>query len=73
MGANSFIFFGLLLIPLIIFLVWMIKQDKKKNYLGLVLLVIGVIIATYTIITLDKKFMQKASESHAAPKSSSFR
>ncbi|RZK59905.1 MAG: hypothetical protein EOO91_03525 [Pedobacter sp.] len=55
MGANSFIFFGLLLIPLIIFLVWMIKQDKKRNYLGLVLLVVGIIIATYTIITLDAK------------------
>ena len=73
MGANSFIFFGLLLIPLIIFLVWMIKQDKKRNYLGLVLLVVGIIIATYTIITLDKKFMQKASAGNAAPKSSSFR
>lgn len=73
MGANSFIFFGLLLIPLIIFLVWMIKQDKKKNYLGLVLLVAGIVIATYTIITLDKKFMKKANAGNAAPKSSSFR
>ncbi|TKC07918.1 hypothetical protein FA048_12185 [Pedobacter polaris] len=73
MGANSFIFFGLLLIPLIVFLVWMIKQDKKRNYLGLVLLVVGIIIATYTIITLDKKFMQKSNDSHAAPKSSSFK
>ncbi|RZL18631.1 MAG: hypothetical protein EOO96_26905 [Pedobacter sp.] len=73
MGANSFIFFGLLLIPLIIFLVWMIKQDKKRNYLGLVLLVVGIVIATYTIITLDKKFMQKANAGNAAPKSSSFR
>ncbi|WP_316772690.1 hypothetical protein [Pedobacter frigiditerrae] len=71
MGANSFIFFGLLLIPLIIFLVWMIKQDKKRNYLGLVLLVVGIIIATYTIITLDKKFLKNNAD--AAPKSSSFR
>lgn len=74
MGANSFIFFGLLLIPLIAFLIWMIKQDKKKNYLGLVLLVVGIVIATYTIITLDKKFMQKANAGmQAAPKSSSFK
>lgn len=74
MGANSFIFFGLLLIPLLAFLIWMIKQDKKKNYLGLVLLVVGIVIATYTIITLDKKFMQKANAGmQAAPKSSSFK
>ena len=73
MGTNSFIFFGLLLIPLLAFLIWMIKQDKKKNYLGLVLLVVGIVIATYTIITLDKKFMQKANGTQAAPKSSSFR
>ncbi|MES2446075.1 MAG: hypothetical protein V4546_02765 [Bacteroidota bacterium] len=74
MGANSFIFFGLLLIPLLAFLIWMIKQDKKKNYLGLVLLVVGIVIATYTIITLDKKFMQKANANmQGAPKSSSFK
>mgnify|MGYP006167099669 CR=1 FL=1 len=74
MGTNSFIFFGLLLIPLLAFLIWMIKQDKKKNYLGLVLLVVGIVIATYTIITLDKKFMQKANAGmQAAPKSSSFK
>jgi drug/metabolite transporter (DMT)-like permease len=74
MGTNSFIFFGLLLIPLLAFLIWMIKQDKKKNYLGLVLLVVGIVIATYTIITLDKKFMQKAtSGGQVAPKSSSFK
>ncbi|RZL41400.1 MAG: hypothetical protein EOP00_24920 [Pedobacter sp.] len=71
MGANSFIFFGLLLIPLIIFLIWMIKQDKKRNYLGLFFLVVGVIIAAYTIIKLDRTFMEKNTQ--AAPKSSSFK
>ncbi|RZK34163.1 MAG: hypothetical protein EOO90_31195 [Pedobacter sp.] len=76
MGANSFIFFGLLLIPLIIFLVWMIKQDKKRNYLGLVLLVVGIIIATYTIIKLDAKYLHPEGQAQAgevSPKSSSFR
>ena len=71
MGTMSYVFFGLMLIPLIIFLIWLIKQDKKRNYIGIGLLVVGIIIATYTIITLDKKFMKaKAPE---APKSSSFR
>ncbi len=71
MGTNSFIFFGLLLVPLIIFLVWIIKQDKKRNYVGLALLVFGIIIAAYTIIKLDDTFMEDNSQ--VAPKASSFR
>ncbi len=71
MQATSFIFFGLLLLPLIIFLVWVIKQDKKRNYLGLVLLVIGAIIAAYTIVRLDSSFVKEKIQ--AAPKPSSFR
>ena len=76
MGANSFIFFGLLLVPLIIFLVWMIKQDKKRNYIGLFLLVAGIVIATYTIIVLDKKYLNPEKLTPAnevSPKSSSFK
>lgn len=74
MGANSFIFFGLLLIPLIVFLVWLIRQDKKRNYLGLFFLVVGIVIAAYTIIKLDSKFMEdKNRPASAAPKASSFK
>lgn len=74
MGTNSFIFFGLLLIPLIAFLIWVIKQDKKKNYLGLFFLVLGVIIASYTIIRLDSNFLKnKQNVKRAAPKASSFK
>ena len=71
MAATSFIFFGLLLLPLIIFMVWIIKQDKKKSYVGLLLLIVGMIIAAYSIIKLDKKFTQP--EGQQAPKASSFR
>ena len=73
MGTMSYIFFGLMLIPLVIFLIWMIKQDKKKNYLGLFFLILGVLIATYTIIRLDKDFMEKNTKPVEAPKSSSFK
>ncbi|MDQ8004963.1 MAG: hypothetical protein REI64_09210 [Pedobacter sp.] len=72
MQANSFIFFGLLAIPLIVFLIWVIKQDKKKNYLGLVLLLIGAVIAAYTIVRLDSSFVKEKIPA-AAPKPSSFR
>lgn len=71
MVATSYIFFGLLLLPLIIFLVWVIKQDKKRSYIGLLLLVAGMIIAAYSIIKLDKKYTQP--EGQQAPKASSFR
>jgi len=74
MGTMSYVFFGLMLIPLIIFLIWVIKQDKKRNYIGIGLLVVGIIIATYTIITLDKKFMETSQKvGSPAPKSSSFK
>lgn len=73
MQTNSFIFFGLLLIPLIVFLIWVIKQDKKKNYIGLVLLFIGAIIAAYTIVRLDASFVKEKMQPQAAPKPSSFK
>lgn len=71
MVANSYIFFGLLLIPLIVFLAWVIKQDKKRNYLGLLFLLLGVAVAAYTIVKLDKKYTEPNSQ--AVPKASSFR
>lgn len=71
MGTMSYIFFGLMLIPLVIFLIWVIKQDNKRNYLGLFFLLFGIVIAIYTIIKLDSKFMQ--TNTQAVPKSSSFR
>lgn len=71
MAATSYIFFGLLLLPLLIFLVWVIKQDKKKSYMGLLLLLVGMIIAAYSIIKLDKKYTEP--EGQQVPKASSFR
>jgi uncharacterized membrane protein YidH (DUF202 family) len=59
MQATSLLFFGLILVPLIIFLVWAFKQDKKRNLLGVVLLVIGVLIAVYTILRLDSAFVKE--------------
>jgi lipoprotein signal peptidase len=71
MGTMSYIFFGLMLIPLLILLVWMIKQDKKRSYIGLSLLIVGIIIAAYTIIKLDQNFVKEKMPT--APKASSFR
>ncbi|MEJ2881235.1 hypothetical protein [Pedobacter sp. GR22-6] len=58
MTTMSFVFFGLMLIPLVIFLVWIIRKDKNKNYLGLVILVVMAIVALVTIVKFDAKFLQ---------------
>ncbi|RZK39502.1 MAG: hypothetical protein EOO90_18520 [Pedobacter sp.] len=71
MVAPSYIFFGLLLLPLIVFMVWVIKQDKRKSYIGLLLLLVGMVLAAYSIITLDKKYTQPNGQQ--IPKASSFR
>ncbi|WP_367864433.1 hypothetical protein [Pedobacter sp. WC2423] len=53
----SFLFFGMMLIPFILLLIWMIKQDKNKNYIGLVVLVAAIFIAAYVAVNVDMKFM----------------
>jgi hypothetical protein len=55
MSATSFIFFGLMLIP---FIVWLIKQDKKRNYLGLAVLLAAIIVAVIVAIYVDAKYMK---------------
>jgi len=57
MNSMSFLFFGLMLIPFILFLIWLVKQDKKKNYIGLAVLVVAIVIAAYVAINVDLKFM----------------
>lgn len=57
MNAASYIFFGLLLIPLIVFLIWLIKKDSNRNYIGLFMLIAMIIIALIAIIRYDTKFM----------------
>jgi hypothetical protein len=57
MSTMSFVFFGMMLIPFILFLAWLVKQDKKKNYIGLTILAAAIIIAAYVAINVDLKFM----------------
>lgn len=60
MNSMSFLFFGLMLIPFILFLAWVVKQDKKKNYIGLAVLVLAILIAAYVAINVDLKYMSPA-------------
>lgn len=58
MSTTSFIFFGLMLIPFIIFIIWLVKQDKKRNYLGLAVLLAAIIVAVIVAIYVDAKYMK---------------
>jgi FtsH-binding integral membrane protein len=57
MNSMSYLFFGLMLVPLIIFLFWIVKQDKKRNYIGLAILVVAILFAAYVAINVDLKYM----------------
>ncbi len=73
MVTMSLVFFGLMLIPLIIFLVWIIRKDKHKSYLGLIILAIMTVITAYIIVNFDKKFMEARSDVPAKSHSPSYR
>jgi cbb3-type cytochrome oxidase subunit 3 len=50
MTTASYIFWAIFVLPLIAFLVWIMRQDKRKGKLGLIVLaviVVGVIIYMY--------------------------
>ncbi|RWY55643.1 hypothetical protein [Mucilaginibacter gilvus] len=50
MTAASLIFWAIFVLPLIAFLVWVMRQDKRKGKLGLIVLaiiVVGVIVYMY--------------------------
>ena len=50
MNIPSLIFYAVFVVPLVIFLIWLMRQDKRKGITGLVVLavmVIGGIIYMY--------------------------
>lgn len=50
MNGASYIFWAIFVVPLIVFLVWVMRQDKRKGKLGLIVLlvlVVGVIVYMY--------------------------
>jgi uncharacterized membrane protein len=73
MNAASYIFFGLLLIPLIIFIIYLIKKDKSRNYLGLLVLVIMIVVALFAILKYDINFMNTGEGQTLKSQSPSYR
>ena len=56
MTGPSLIFWTIFVIPLVIFLIWLIRQDKRKGWIGLIVLAVIVVGAVaYTIVKNDGK------------------
>lgn len=45
MSLASLIFWAIFVVPLVGFLIWLMRQDKKKGSTGLIILILGVILA----------------------------
>ena len=43
MSAPSIIFYAIFVIPLLAFLIWLLKQDKRKGWIGLIALAVTVV------------------------------
>lgn len=51
MNGAGVIFYAVFVVPLIIFLVWIVRQDKRKGVYGLIViavLIVGVIVYMYS-------------------------
>jgi len=56
MTGPNLIFWVIFVIPLVAFLVWLMRQDKRKGKIGLIVLAVIVIGAVvYTIVKKDGK------------------
>ncbi|MFD2865613.1 hypothetical protein [Mucilaginibacter antarcticus] len=68
MSAPSLIFWITFVVPFVAFLVWLMRQDKRKGWIGLIVLSIIVIGAiTYTIIKKDGQADPNTEQTQQAP------
>lgn len=61
MSAPSIIFFSLFVLPLVTALIWLMRKDKRKGMIGLivlVLLIIGAVAAS--VFVASKSAMENA-------------
>ncbi len=58
MNSMSLFFIMVIVIPFIAFIIWLLRQDKRKNYLGIVVLMAAIIAAVFVAFWVDAKFMK---------------
>jgi len=44
MSTASLIFWAIFVVPLVVFLIWLMRQDKKKGSIGLIVLILVVLL-----------------------------
>lgn len=59
MGTPSLIFFGIFALPLIIFLFWLMRKDKKKGVFGIIVVIILVIFAIAASLKASKSELDR--------------
>lgn len=59
MGAPSLIFFGIFAIPLIFFLIWLMKKDKQKGIFGIIVVIILVVFAVAASLKASKSELDR--------------
>ncbi len=60
MGIPSLIFFLLFAVPLIVFLFWVMKKDKKKGLFGMIIVVLLVVLAVASSLKASKLELDRA-------------
>ncbi|MBS1532060.1 MAG: hypothetical protein JSU01_17295 [Bacteroidetes bacterium] len=64
MTVASIIFFSVFVLPLVVFFIWLMRQDKRKGVTGLIILAILVTVAiVYTYLTVDQARKQPTERS----------
>ncbi len=54
MGATSVLFFIIFFVPLVALLIWIMRQDKRKGRLGLLVLGLMVIIGLWLVYMMTR-------------------
>ncbi|HTI61283.1 hypothetical protein [Mucilaginibacter sp.] len=67
MSAPSIIFFSVFVLPLVAFLIWLMRQDKRKGITGIIVVVILVVAGiVYTYLTREQANKQRIEQSGTA-------
>jgi hypothetical protein len=67
MAGPSIIFYSIFILPLVVFLIWLMRQDKRKGIIGIILVAALVIIGiAYTYITKELAQKQQYDRSGTA-------
>ena len=53
MSYPSLIFWAIFVVPMVVFLIWLMRQDKKKGITGLI--VLGILVVAAVAYTIWKK------------------